>query len=150
MAELELLKAENANLKITIEVLLEKLSTLKAENAQLKKDVIEAARPRPKITPVNITMTDENVEKLVAGLKGHLHRNALRKKKVTVAIQLMLIHNQGAATSRQLLQATGLSRAGFYTQSLSVRKAGLMTHPAQDKFMLSEKSKEILNTVFGE
>jgi hypothetical protein len=150
MEDFEALKKENANLKIAFDVLISQLSALRAENAQLKTDSVEAAKPRPKITPTSIALTNENIEKLVAGLKGHLHPNAVRKKKVTVAIQLITMHNLGTATSLQLRQASGLSFQGFSTQSLSVRKAGLMVHPAYKKYLLSDKAKEILNKVFGE
>jgi hypothetical protein len=150
MDELKALQEENSKLKTTLEVLLEQLSIVKKENAQLKKDVVEAAKPKPKITPTSIELTEENIEKLVVRLKGHLHRNALRKKKVTVAIQLITMHNLGAATSLQLRQASGLSLPGFSKQSLSVREAGLMLHPSQKKYILSDKAKEILNKVFGE
>jgi len=150
MKDLKSLEEENARLKTALEVLQDQLSSLKNENAQLKKDVIEAAKPKPKITPQQIALTDENIEKLMAGLKGHLHPNALRKKKLTVAIQLITMHNAGAATSSQLYKASGLSRQGFFQQSLSVRNAGLMLHPAYNKFILSDKAIEILNRVFGE
>lgn len=150
MEDFDALKTENSKLRTTIEVLTEELSALRAVIAQLKTDVAEAAKPRVKLTPKSIEVTDENVEKLVAGLKGHLHPKALRKKKVTVAIQLITMHNLGSATGHQLRQASGLSLQGFTTQSLSVRKAGLMLHPKYKMFVLSDTAKEILNKVFGE
>lgn len=150
MDESETLKSENIHLKIAIDVLINQMAALKAENAQLKKDVADAAMPRKKITPSSIALTNENIEKLMAGLKGSLHRSAVRKKYVTVAIQLITMHNLGSATSLQLRQASGLSLQGFAKQSLSVRKAGLMLHPQYKKFMLSDTSKEILNKIFGE
>jgi hypothetical protein len=150
MDEIEILKSENANLKITIEVLIAQVSTLKAEVAQLKKDVAEAAKPRAKITPASIQLSNENVNKLADGLKGCFHPNAVRKRYITVACQMITMHNSGSATSAQLRQASGLSLPGFSKQSLIVRQAGLMLHPAQGKYILSDKGKEILNKVFGE
>jgi hypothetical protein len=150
MEDMEALKAENAALKNALDALAMQLANAKAEIAQLKKDVVEAAKPQPKVTPKTIALTKENIEKLSAGLRGHLHRNAVRKKYVTVAAQLLLMHNQGEATGHQLRQASGLSFQGFSVQSLSLRKLGLMLHPRYKKYTLSDKSKQILNTVFGE
>ena len=123
---------------------------LKAENAQLKKDVVEAAKPRVKITPASIALNNENVNKLADGLKGYFHFKAVRKKYVTVACQLITMHNQGVATSLELRKASGLSLQGFSQQSLDVRKAGLMIHPAQGKYLLGDKAKDLLNKIFGE
>jgi hypothetical protein len=94
MDETDALKTENDNLKITIGVLTEQLSALRAENAQLKKDVIEAAKPRVKITPSFIELNDGNIQKLADGLRGYFHRNAVRKRYVTVACQLITMHNK--------------------------------------------------------
>ena len=150
MDELSALREENAQLKTTLDVLLSKLSAARAESEQLKKDVVSASLPKLKITPARIEITNENIERLIAGLKEHLHPNAMRKKKLTVAIQLLLMHNQGVATAPELLKATGLSYGGFSRQSTSTCKAGLIAHPSYRKFMLTDKSKEILNKVFGE
>ena len=150
MDDIEALREENSRLKITLEVLLERINDLNAEVSQLKKDVADASKPRPKVTPQTISITNENVEKLIAGLKGYLHQNALRKKKMTVAIHLITMHNLGAVTSHQLRQASGLSQDGFSKQSLSVRKVGLMQYNGHRKYLLTDKSKELLSKVFGE
>jgi hypothetical protein len=79
----------------------------------LKKDVIEAAKPRVKITPSFIELNDGNIQKLADGLRGYFHRNAVRKRYVTVACQLITMHNKGTATSLELRKASGLSLQGF-------------------------------------
>jgi hypothetical protein len=74
----------------------------------------------------------------------------VRKRYVTVACQLITMHNKGIATSLELRKASGLSLQGFSHQSLIVRQAGLMLHPAYKRFLLSDKAKELLNKIFGE
>jgi hypothetical protein len=149
MSEKDLL-AENSNLKITVRILSEQIASLQQEILQLKKEVVEAALPRPKIAPSAIEPSDANIAKLAVGLKGNLHRNASRKKFISVARQIIMLHNNaGTATATDMKKASGLSDDGFSRQSIAVRKAGLTVRLPQKRFQLTGKSTEILNNVFG-
>jgi regulator of replication initiation timing len=150
MNEIEILKTEIAGLKNTIRVLIEQIAELKNENEQLKKDVIAAAIPKKKIMPAQIPLTDSTVAKLSAGLKGILHPKTIMRKYTTVAIQLITLYNEGPCSAVELCKASGLSYQGFAHQSMSLRKAELFNHPVRRKYSLTDKSKEILNKVFGE
>src|ERR1043165_7936620 len=109
MQEVEILQSEIASLKNTIGVLIEEIAQLKAENLRLKNEVIAAALPKKKITPAQIAVSQENIQKLMEGLKGVLHRNASGRKYSTVAIQMLTLHNAGPAAAKDLCSASGLS-----------------------------------------
>jgi hypothetical protein len=60
-----------------------------------------------------------------------------------------LHNNAGIVSNTELLKALGLSYDGFLRQLMAVRKAGLLMRLPQKRFQLSDKSKEILNNIFG-
>jgi hypothetical protein len=150
MDETDSLKAANANLKIALDALAIQLAEARAEISQLKKEAVEATKPRPKVTPQSIALTDENVERLMKGLRAYLHPNAMRKKYATTSMHLITMHNNGKATAKEMRHISGLSFQGFSVQSRSLRKIGLMIRQRYTTYILGEKGKEVLNKVFGE
>src|SRR6188474_3263386 len=93
------LLTENSDLKITVRILTEQMASLQQEILQLKKELADAGKPRPKIAPAAIEPSEANITKLAAGLRGIIHRNASRQKFISVARQLITLHNNAGTVS---------------------------------------------------
>jgi hypothetical protein len=92
---------------------------------QLKKEMAEAAMPRPKIAPAAIEPSEANIARLADGLKGSLHRNASRQKFISVARQLIRLHNNvGMVSTQDLKKNQDFPKMVFHNNLLPFAKQG--------------------------
>jgi predicted transcriptional regulator len=72
-----------------------------------------------------------------------------RKKLRAVANQLLLLHNASHASSDELRKVSGLSKPGFAKHFPKLKRDGLIYKAGTRKYMLTNKSKEIIYKTFG-
>jgi hypothetical protein len=90
-----------------------------------------------------------NRNRLATALHRLLPLRAGRDKAYHVAIEILLLHNSGHATSDELRKATGLSKPGFKKHLPKVKRHGFIYKAGYKKYMLTNESKQILLDVFG-
>ncbi len=120
------------------------------ESSPQKNEVIAPIQIRlPRITPLNIAITDSNAKVMKPHLKKHFGRVVRRKTVQAVGKEFLLLHNQQMATHDELRKISGLSTPGFAKHLPNLRKKGLVKKLAFKKYALTDVSRQILNEVFG-
>ena len=101
------------------------------------------------ILPTSIDVNNNSINDLASALQGQLPRTSKMTIYETVARELLLLHNSGRATGKQLRKAGGLSAGGFAKHLSKLKQYSIVRSQPPANYMLTEKTIHILLETFG-
>jgi hypothetical protein len=117
---------------------------------ETKDGINHALNTVPEITPHYLKINDHSIGILRGAVKGILPPRASWTKSKHVAMEMLLIHNNGFASSDELRKITGLSIPGFAKHLPSLKRSGLIHRESYKKYALTEFGKIIMNKAYAE
>ena len=101
------------------------------------------------LLPSKIDVEGVPTNRLIAALRKHLPKAAGQGVHRTIANELLLLHNAGKVTSKELLRFSGLSGDGFRKHLTKLVSYDLVKKLPPSNYVLTDKSNHILLELFG-
>ncbi len=102
------------------------------------------------VAPDQIELSDINAQRLGNRLKKYFSKVSRKEDMYPrFGSQLLFMHNNGTATTKELRKLIGLSESGFAKHFPRLKKKNFVYKQAPYKYALTQLSKDIINEVFG-
>jgi hypothetical protein len=101
------------------------------------------------IAPRDLKINSNSTALLSYSIRKFFPPRSSWEKSKHVAMEMLLIHNNGFASSDELRKITGLSKPGFAKHLPSLKRSGLVYRESYKKYALTELGKSIMNKTFG-
>jgi len=101
------------------------------------------------IAPRDLKINSNSTTLLGNSIRKFFPPRASWAKSKHVAMEMLLIHNNGFASSDELRKITGLSKPGFAKHLPSIKRSGLIYRESYKKYALTEFGKSIMNKTFA-
>ncbi len=127
----------------------EAIAVKNAEAEKVKEEKANLPLEETHILPTQITPDYTALSKIKVGLRELFPEMVRRDLFRKIALELVLLHNNGTATAAQLRQVTKFSVPGFAKHMPKMIRMGVIKKQTGYSYALTEKSKLLLLKTFG-